>query len=69
MYFRFGAAIVLLVVVSLAGIALEKRALSLKRAISLQHYRQQQLVEQRAQLRARVESLGSPATLEDHATE
>lgn len=35
MFFRFGAAVTMVVVVSLLGIALEKRSLSLKRAISL----------------------------------
>jgi len=63
MFFRFGAALVLVVIVSLLGIALEKRILSLKRTISLQHYRCEQLREQRAQLGVRSEQLGAPARL------
>ncbi|MFO1094974.1 MAG: hypothetical protein U0992_16955 [Planctomycetaceae bacterium] len=63
MFFRFGAAVALIVVVSLLGIALEKRALSLKRAISLQTYRAAQLEERRVQLRLRCEQLGAPARL------
>lgn len=63
MFFRFGAAVALIVAVSLLGIALEKRALSLKRAISLQTYRAAQLDERRVQLRLRCEQLGAPARL------
>lgn len=63
MFFRFGTALVLVVIVSLLGIALEKRILSLKRTISLQHYRFEQLHEQQAQLRVRSEQSGAPARL------
>ena len=63
MFFRFGAAVALIVAVSLLGIALEKRTLSLKRAISLQTYRAAQLDERRVQLRLRCEQLGAPARL------
>ena len=65
MFFRFGTALVLVVIVSLLGIALEKRILSLKRTISLQHYRFEQLHEQRAHLRVRSEQLGAPGRLID----
>lgn len=65
MFFRFGTALVLVVIISLLGIALEKRILSQKRAISLQHYRFEQLDERRAQLRVRSEALGAPARLID----
>ena len=63
MFFRFGAAVALIVAVSLLGIAVEKRSLSLKRAISLQTYRAAQLEERRMQLRLRCEQLGAPARL------
>ena len=53
----------LIVAVSLLGIALEKRTLALKRAISLQMYRADQLEERRAQLKLRCEQLGAPARL------
>jgi hypothetical protein len=63
MFFRFGAAVTLIVAVSLLGIALEKRTLSLKRAVSLQTYRAAQLEERRVQLRLRCEQLGAPGRL------
>jgi hypothetical protein len=65
MFFRFGTAVVLIVIVSLLGIALEKRILSVKRTISLQHYRFEQLHEQRNRLRVRSEQLGAPSRLID----
>jgi hypothetical protein len=63
MFFRFGAAVLLIVVVSLLGIAIEKRSLSLKRTISLQTYRAEQLQERCVRLRLRSEQLGAPARL------
>jgi hypothetical protein len=63
MFFRFAMAVALIVGVSLCGVALEKRTLSLQRAISLQHYRAEQLDEQRVRLRLRCEELGAPARL------
>ncbi len=63
MFFRFGAAVLLIVVVSLLGIAIEKRALSLKRTISLQTYRAEQLQERCVRLRLQSEQLGAPSRL------
>ena len=63
MFFRFGAAVLLIVVVSLLGIAIEKRTLSLKRTISLQLYRAEQLQERCVRLRMRSEELGAPVRL------
>lgn len=63
MFFRFGAAILLIVVVSLLGIAVEKRTLALKRTISLQLFRAEQLRERCVRLRLRCEELGAPARL------
>lgn len=65
MFFRFGTALVMVVIVSLLSIALEKRILSVKRTISLQHYRFEQLHEQRNRLRVRSEQLGAPSRLID----
>lgn len=65
MTFRFVAAIVLLVAISLLGIGIEKQNLELKRGISLQHYRLDQLLEQHARLRLRTQRLGAPALLFD----
>ena len=58
--FRFAAALVLVVTVSLAGIALEKDNLSRQRAISLQQYRIEQLLDRQAHLRLRINQLTSP---------
>lgn len=58
--FRFAAALVLLVTISLAGIALEKDNLSRQRAISLQQYRIEQLLDRQAHLRLRINELTSP---------
>jgi len=57
MYFRFGAAIVLVVVVSVIGVALETQSLSYRRAISRQRYRMDVLVEQYAQMRLQAQRL------------
>jgi hypothetical protein len=61
MYFRFGAAIVLVVVVSVVGVALEKQCLSYRRAISQQRFRMDVLIEQYAQKRLQAQRLGAPA--------
>ncbi|QDU37866.1 hypothetical protein Mal4_21830 [Maioricimonas rarisocia] len=60
MFFRFGAALFLVLTISLFGIAVEKRILSLKREISLQHYRLERLMEREARLRVRAAELGAP---------
>jgi hypothetical protein len=59
-FFRFAAALVLVVTISLAGIALEKDNLSRQRAISLQQYRIEQLLDRQAHLRLRINELTSP---------
>ncbi len=59
MVFRFIAALALIVTVSLIGIRLENRELALKRAISLQHYRMDQLLEEQARLRIRLHALST----------
>ena len=61
MYFRFGAAIVLVVIVSVVGVALEKQSLSYRRSISQQRFRLDVLVEQYAQMRLKAQRLGAPA--------
>lgn len=63
MFFRFGAAIVLLVLIALANIALEKRNLATKQSLSLQVYRHDQLQDEYAKLRLRTQQLGAPARL------
>ncbi|MEZ6146021.1 MAG: hypothetical protein R3B91_11515 [Planctomycetaceae bacterium] len=44
--FRFTAGLILILLVSMIGIKLEKDELALKRTISLQHYRMDQLLEE-----------------------
>lgn len=63
MFFRFGSAIVLVVLISLAGTALEKRNLQLKRAVSRQHYRLEVLLEQHSARRVEAQRLGAPIRL------
>ncbi|MCA9074421.1 MAG: hypothetical protein KDA93_05260 [Planctomycetaceae bacterium] len=61
--FRFTAALLLILAVSLVGIRLEKEELALKRSISLQQYRMDQLLEERARLRIRLHELTGPESL------
>lgn len=61
MYFRFGSALVMVVLVSLAGIALEKRNLGLRRDVSRQHFRMDVLRDTHAKLRLKTQQLGAPA--------
>lgn len=63
MFFRFGAAIMLVVSVALAGTALETQNLALKRSLSQQQYRMAELMEQQAALRLESQQLGAPAKL------
>jgi hypothetical protein len=63
MYFRFGAALVLAVLVAVAGIGIEKRCLTLRRALSREHYRYEVLRDLYARQRLRTQQLGAPARL------
>ncbi|MBI3862832.1 MAG: hypothetical protein HY290_13155 [Planctomycetia bacterium] len=63
MFFRFGVGLLLVVLTSLGGTALEKRNLELKRAVSRQHYRLERLQEQRAGKRVLAQQLGAPNRL------
>lgn len=60
MFFRFGSAVVLVVLVSLAATALEKQNLELRRRISRQHFRTDVLLEKHARLRLKSQRLGAP---------
>lgn len=60
MFFRFGSALALVVLISLAGVGLEKRNLELRRAISHQHFQTDVLLEEHARLRLRTQQLGAP---------
>lgn len=63
MFFRFGAAMALVVAVSLTGTAIESHSLNLRRTISHQRYQREVLVEQQAQLRVAAQRAGAPAQL------
>ena len=58
MFFRFGAALLLVVLISLSGTALEKRNLELKRVVSRQSYRLEILQEQHAAKRVLAQQTG-----------
>ena len=63
MFFRFGGALILLVLIALCGIAIEKRNLSLRRAISHQRFQQEVLLEQHAEQRLRAHQFSAPGRL------
>jgi len=59
MFFRFGAAVCLVVLISLVGIAIEKQNLERRREISRQHYRMDVLKDEHARLRLRSQKLAA----------
>jgi hypothetical protein len=69
MFFRFGSALFLVVLLSLAGTALEKRNLELRRVVSRQQYRLEILLEQHAAHRVLAQQLGAPNRLVDKIDE
>ncbi len=60
MFFRFGSALVLVVLVSLIGVGLEKKVLVFKRTVSRQHYQMDALRDARAKVRLQTQRLGAP---------
>ena len=60
MYFRFGSALLLVLAISLAGVAFEKRNLALRRRLTRQHYQTAVLREKHAKLRLETQRLGAP---------
>jgi hypothetical protein len=69
MFYRFGGALVLLVIIALGGIAIEKRNLTLRRAVSHQKFRQEVLMEEHAVHRLKAQQLGAPSRLMDDLEE
>lgn len=59
MFFRFAVAIIAIVLISLIGIAIEKRNLELRREISRQHYQMEGMLEIHARLRQETQQLGA----------
>jgi hypothetical protein len=65
MYFRFGSALFLVVLVAMAGVALEKRTLELRRSVSRQHYQTDVLQDAYSRARLRTQQLGAPERVID----
>jgi len=59
MFFRFASAVCLVVLISLVGIAIEKRSLELRRELSRQCYQMDALRDQQARLRFRSQQLAA----------
>ena len=63
MFFRFAAGLFLVVLVSMAGVRLEKQTLEMRRAVSLQYYQTDLLLELVVRLRLETQRLTAPAQL------
>lgn len=61
MFFRFAAALSLIVLISMTGVVLQKRTLELRRQVSLQSYQTELLVEQHVLLRLETQQLTAPS--------
>ena len=61
MFFRFAAALILVVAVSMTQVGLEKQSLKLRRAVSRQYYQMDELLELHAQLRLDIQQLSAPS--------
>jgi len=61
MFFRFAAALTLVVAVSMAQVGLEKQSLRLRRQVSRQYYQMDELLELHAQLRLDIQKLSAPS--------
>jgi hypothetical protein len=59
-YFRFAAGLLLVVLVSMAGVQLEKQTLELRRAVSVQYYQTDVLLEMLVRLRLETQRLTAP---------
>jgi len=66
MFFRFGSAVCVVVLISLIGIAIEKRSLELRRELSRQHYQMDILRDQHARLRLQSQELATIERLFEH---
>ena len=69
MTFRFGSALVLAILIAVAGVAIEKRCLELRRALIAQRYRQEALRDLVAQLRLKTQQLGAPTRVFEEIAE
>jgi hypothetical protein len=62
-YFRFAAGLMLVVLVSMAGVWLEKQTLEMRRTISVQYYQTDVLFDLIVRLRLETQRLTAPAQL------
>jgi hypothetical protein len=71
-FFRFAAGLLLVVLVSMAGVRLEKHTLQMRRDVSVQYYQTDLLLELLVRLRLETQRLTAPAqlaaTMEDAAS-
>ncbi|MCA9012038.1 MAG: hypothetical protein KDB01_19935 [Planctomycetaceae bacterium] len=63
MYFRFAAGLMLVVLVSMAGVWLEKQTLEMRRTISVQYYQTDVLFDLIVRLRLETQRLTAPAQM------
>lgn len=63
MFFRFAAGLLLVVLVSMAGVRLEKQTLEMRRSVSVQYYQTDLLLEFLVRLRLDTQRLTAPAQL------
>jgi hypothetical protein len=63
MYFRFGSALILVIVMAVGGVAIEKQCLALRRSVIRQQYRRDALGDEYARLRLQTQQLGAPVRL------
>ena len=62
-FFRFAAGLLLVVLVSMVGVRLEKQTLEMRRAVSVQYYQTDVLLELLVGLRLETQKLTAPAQL------
>ena len=63
MFFRFAAGLLIVVLVSMAGVRLEKHTLQMRRDVSVQYYQTDLLLELLVRLRLETQRLTAPAQL------
>ena len=63
MYFRFASGLMLVVLVSMAGVWLEKQTLEMRRSVSVQYYQTDVLLDLLVRLRLETQQLTAPAQM------
>ena len=62
-FFRFASGLMLVVLVSMAGVWLEKQTLEMRRAVSVQYYQTDALLDLLVRLRLETQQLTAPAQM------